>query len=131
MNNKKQLSKDSNCTYRTRRGRKRYNAQMASAYIVYMILGSAFKRCIFASSSMEERLRFEYMKMPLEDQYEIEEKIIEWMDRELFLREYADIWCKVFTYQEGAFLGVRFETYFGAIDLVIGREGYIFQPRVE
>ena len=85
MNSRKKIGNNSNCIYRTRRGRKRYNAQMASAYIVYMILGSAFKRCIFASPSMEERLRLEYMKMPLEDQYEIEEKIIEWMDGEQFL----------------------------------------------
>ncbi len=44
--------------YKTKRGRKRYDAQMASAYILYMMLGSAFERCVFASSAMEERLKW-------------------------------------------------------------------------
>ena len=117
--------------FKAKRGRKRYDAQMASAYILYMMLGSAFERCVFASSAMEERLRFEYMKMPLDDQYGLEEKIIGWMEAEQEIRIYEDIRSKVFTYQEDASMGIRFETYFGAIELLVDRDGSIFQPRSE
>jgi hypothetical protein len=44
---------------------------------------------------------------------------------------YEDIRSKVFTYQEGELMGVRFETYFGAIELLVDRDGSIFQPRGE
>jgi hypothetical protein len=115
------------CIFKAKRGRKRYDAQMASVYILYMMLGSEFERCVFASSAMEERLRFEYMKMPLDDQYGLEERIIDWIEAEQEIRMYEDIRSKVYTYQEGISMGVRFETYFGAIELLVDRDGSIFQ----
>ena len=126
MNSKKKIKNQITYIYQAKRGRKRYNAQMATTYILYMMLGSAFKRCIFASSSMEDRLRMEYMKMPVGDQYEIEDGILDWMDKTIAIQECEDIWCKVFTYHEGECMGIRFETYVGAIELLVDERGNVF-----
>ena len=127
MNSKMKIKNQITYIYQAKRGRKRYNAQMATTYILYMMLGSAFKKCIFASSSMEDRLRFEYMKMPAADQYETEDKIIDWMEKTIAIQACEDIWCKVFTYQEGECMGIRFETYVGAIEVLVDERGDAFQ----
>ena len=131
MNNKNNIKNRITYIYQARKGRKRYNAQMATEYILYMMLGSMFKRCIFASSAMEERIRLEYMKMPVDEQYEIEDRIIAWAETTLDLKKCEDIWCKVFTYQERGYAGICFETYFGAIEMMIDQKGNVFQPHVE
>ena len=103
--------RDSNVILVKKRGRKGYDVQLALSYIAYMMVGSGFDKCEISSERAAERMRFEYMKMPASDQYEMEEIILEWMDKADFFRSISDLRCKVYVWGDTDFC-LSFETYF-------------------
>ena len=108
------------------RGRKKYDPQAAMAYIIYMMVGSAYKRSQISSAIVEERLRFEYMKMPLSEQYEAEEQMISWMEQKNLTEAVDDLRCIVYICADRNNYIVTFETYFEALGFRIDRTGTVF-----
>jgi hypothetical protein len=113
------------------RGRKKYDPQAAMAYIIYMMVGSAYNRSRICSTIVEERLRFEYMKMPLAEQYEAEEHVISWMNQMKITETVGDLRCIVYMCVDENDYLVTFETFFGKLEFRIDRSGAAFQLRVD
>lgn len=104
-----------------KRGNKRYNAQFASGYAVYMILGSYFEKCRCVNPYAEARLRKEYLKMPAVKQLEHEERLIRWSDRHLGMVK--DLHCEVSFRQRNGELQIRFQTGFEEAEAAVNKYG--------
>lgn len=67
---------------------------LATAYIIYMMGGSAFHKCCFRSGGEEMRLRMHYMFMKSTDQLKEEEKY-DRLCSEQIADDVADLNCEV------------------------------------
>ena len=91
---------------------KGYNKQAASAYIIYMMMGSAFKKCICSNKVEESHLRLHYMEMKQEKQLACEDRVLKQLHSlgETTLSEYSKYQAKVRFCREEEFYVVCFET---------------------
>ncbi len=58
-----------------------YNKQYATAYIIYMMVGSEYKSARFRNPVIEGKLRLEYAEMKSADQIKVEEGVIDQIPR--------------------------------------------------
>lgn len=55
-------------------------AHKQSAYVIYMIMGSYFKRCTCKSKMLEKQLYLHYKDLPYGKQEKLEERIISYVE---------------------------------------------------
>lgn len=124
MENRRNIKDNGKVVCKLRQGRKKYNLQLAIAYIAYMMIGSHYLKCEISNKIIEERLKFEYMKMPVSDQYIVEDLILGWMNEDVHFEECSDLRCKVYAWSDGKYI-MNFETFFGLLTIEIASNGEV------
>ena len=105
---------------------KGYDRQLTTCYIIYMMGGSFFHRCSFASPYEETRLYLYYMEMPKQKQYECEDRVIRIMNRmdRTFLENIQKLNCRVRCSYEGEDCRIEFMTGgFEGLSCVVDKNG--------
>ncbi len=97
-----------------------HNKQLVSAYAVFMIVGSEFKKCRFANPMIEGRLRAEYVEVKSNEQFRLEELAID-MLQDL---EIDPVECTVRYYNSGNNLILDFITGKNNVRAIIDTQGY-------
>ncbi|MCD7752078.1 MAG: hypothetical protein LUI10_10135 [Lachnospiraceae bacterium] len=75
---------------------KKCNKELAMCYIIYMICGSYFHRCICESPVMEQKMYLHYREMKQGEQEKLESMVIREMEtlNIVFLKKLAELACE-------------------------------------
>ena len=99
--------------------------QLATAYIVYMMLGSYFKSCKAQSALKVNSLYVHYTEMRVNTQLSTERRIERDFTEQFaeFLPLFENSLCEVSIYDSGDNLCLRFDTGFEKLIAMVDREG--------
>ena len=99
--------------------------QLATAYIIYMMLGSYFKSCKAQSTLKVNSLYVHYTEMRVNTQLSAERRIERDFTEQFaeYLPLFEDSICEVSVYDSGDNLCLRFDTGFEKLIAVVDREG--------
>ena len=99
--------------------------QLATAYIVYMMLGSYFKSCKAQSALKVNSLYVHYTEMRVNTQLSAERRVERDFTEQFaeYLPLFEDSVCEVSIYDSGDNLCIRFDTGFEKLIAVVDREG--------
>ena len=97
------------------------------SYAAYMIIGSYFHRCYFSSKLQELHLRIQFLDLPLQRQYSIEDKIEALFKEECgyLLPFFQNMNCECSLLIENNTATVTFETGFESVTVIIDSSGFI------
>lgn len=103
----------------------RSNAQKENAFILYMIVGSYFNKCICVNRSLESNLFLYYKEMPAGKQLHREKQVIDRTERELgsLAEDLKDMNCEVEILQVADELRLVFRTWFHTIVITVESNG--------
>lgn len=106
-------------------GDKTTHKQEENAYIVYMIMGSYFKKCECKSEAMETSLRLFYRDMQPAKQEKREEDVIRELDRitKDYQDELANVNCEAHIRKAGDNYKIIFSTGLENIEAVVDKAG--------
>jgi hypothetical protein len=68
------------------------DSQTAFEYVIYMIVGSYFKKTKCSNELLERKMRLQYCEQKLENQYSMEETCISYVEKTLLPVLPADFW---------------------------------------
>ena len=104
---------------------KRNDIQKQTTYILYMILGSYFRKCNFKKKRLEETLMLYYKEMQQKKQIELEEKVIQKAEAILSgsLETIATRDCEADIYRDGPNYCLVFKTKFERVIASVGPTG--------
>lgn len=104
---------------------KNTNVQKETTYILYMIIGSLFKKCVCKSVMMENTLVIAYREMGSKKSEEREAKIIDAVDKALesIKDELAELQCEVEILKKDKVYKMAFDTGFECINIVVDESG--------
>ena len=103
----------------------RSNAQKENAFILYMIVGSYFNKCICLNKITECNLYLYYREMPVGKQLAREKQVIDRMERELgsLAEDLKDMNCEVEILQAADEIRLVFRTWFHTILITVESNG--------
>jgi len=100
-------------------------SQLATAYIIYMMVGSFFKSCHPQSEIRMDSLFVHYSEMRVNSQYSIERRV-EWEFTDKFadyLDVFAESLCEASVREEGGQLIIEFNTGLEKVTASVDNEG--------
>ena len=106
-----------------KRNRPVFDRQLATAYILYMMLGSEYHRTVFTDKGEESRLYGQYKKMGEGAQYQFEDRILKKLSKIAAVPEREKLNCMVSGHFEGKGYWLFFRTYFGEVEFQIKKDG--------
>ena len=101
--------------------------QMATAYIVYMMVGSFFKSCRLQSPIRMNSLRVHYAEMRVNSQLSVERRIERDFEEKYasFLDLFEESQCMVLFEEKGDQICVTFDTGFERLDVMVDKDGQV------
>ncbi len=100
-----------------------YNKQLATAYIIFMMLGSEYYKCSFDDKNEEQRLYAKYKGMSEPEQLLLEDEILGRLEKITKIPGREQMACEVSTHMEGRNYCMFFKTYFGEVEFLIEKNG--------
>lgn len=107
-----------------------YSRQFATAYAVYMMLGSYFRKCRMVNALEESHLRMHYASMKTGDQYLVEEQADEDAVALLENERVDDLHCEVQTRLVKGIYHILFRTGLTDFRADVDRRGRVSFHRV-
>ena len=107
---------------------KNYNNQFATAYIVYMMGGSYFKKCECKNKHEEKRLFLHYAEMPKQKQLNAEDGFLRKLEKlnPVLLAQMAELKSEVHFWRKDSDYNITFQTGgFGTLECKIKESGEV------
>ena len=112
---------------------KKYNTQLATAFAVYMMAGSLFRKCVCSSQAEARHLYLHYREMPMAKQLSAEDAVLSALERQNpeWLAAMAQLQCEVRFRPLGRVYELWFDTRgFGGLGVCLDEKGRIRQMKI-